>query len=214
MKLFRPESGFIQVMSRVADMMAVNVAFLIACIPIFTIGSAKTALFDCAAKWAEKEDAGISTFIRSFKANFRSGILPGVLVLVMTVVLCVDFLLAFSEVGMLFIRVVTIVVMVLFFSYSEQLFLFLARFECKFSELLRNTLIMVLSNPLRSVLCAVMMELPLMVFLSAPALFVTLTMLWFLGYFSLAAWLSAKLMQKSQEMIISDHKKQTEESQT
>lgn len=215
MKIFHPESHFVLVLSRIADMMFVNVAFLIACIPVFTIGSAKAALFDCAAKWVDKDgDAGVMTFIRSFKANFRSGLLPGLLVFVITVLLCVDFLLSFSEVGMMFMRVVTIIVMVLFFSYSEQLFLFLSRFACKFSELLRNTLIMVLSNPIRSILCAVVMQLPLVTLLSAPELFIRLTMLWVLGYFSVAAFLSAKLMQKPMEMIISMHNQQIEESQT
>ena len=212
MKNLQLDSGNIVTLSHIADMIFVNAAFLAACIPIVTYGAAKAALYDCAVKWVRKEDAGLMTFFRSLKANLRSSLLPGLLIFLLTALLGLDVLISFSEEGRMHLRVITIVVMVLFFPYSEQIFLFLARFECRFLDLLRNTLIMCLTNPIRSMLSAAMMQLPLAVFLCGPELFLRLTMLWLLGYYSVAALLSAKMMKKSQEMIISEHTNQIEEN--
>lgn len=212
MQRFPYDSALIQVMSRIADMMFVNMVFLVACIPIITFGPAKAALYDCAVKWANKEDAGITTFFRAFKLNFRSGILPGILLLAMTLLLCFDFLMSFADVGLVALRVIAVVAMVIFFPFCEQVFIFLARFECGFKALMRNALIMVLTNPIRNILCAVLMQLPLVIFMCAPELFIQLTMLWLLGYFSLAAFLSARLLKKPQEAIISIHENQVKEN--
>lgn len=212
MKIFSPDSGFIQALSRIADMMFVNVVFLIACIPVFTFGPAKTALYDCAVKWVNKEDAGIVDFFRAFKANFRSGILPGILMFIVTLLLYFDFMLSFAADELRILRVVAIILMVVFFPYCEQVFIFLARFECGFKDLMRNALIMFLTNPIRNVLCAVLMYVPLVIFMCAPEVFIKFTMLWLLGYFSLAALLSARLLKKPQEAIISIHENQVKEN--
>lgn len=212
MKVLSLDSRFIRMLNRVADMMFVNVIFLIACIPVFTFGAAKTALYDCAVKWAIKEDAGVSDFIRAFKANFRSAFLPGILVFLATALLCFDFLLSYSSDALVPLRVVAILLMFVVFPYSEQVFIFLSRFECGFKDLLRNTLIMVLTNPIRNILCAVCMQAPLVIFMSAPVFFLKFTMLWALGYFSVAAFISALLLKKPQEAIISIHQQQPKEN--
>lgn len=212
MKIFSPDSRFIQVLTRIADIMFVNVVFLITCLPVFTYGPAKTALYDCAVKWASKDDAGITDYLRAFKANFRVGILPGILTLFITLFLCFDFLLSFADATLQPLRYVAIALMVVCLPYCEQIFLFQARFECGLKDLLRNGLIMTLSNPLRSLACAVLVYLPLVVFMCFPQVFVQLTFAWLLGYFTMAAYFAALLLKKPQEAIISIHEQQKQDN--
>lgn len=182
--------------------MAVNAAFLIACIPVFTYGPAKNALYACTMKWARKEEAGWSEFFRELKSNFRSGILPGLLMLALTVIACADFLFAFSEYGNPFMRIVAVIVMIILFPFEEQALLFLSCFGCTFKELLYNTLILCLSHPLRVVIGAVFMLGPAVLWMSMPVVFLHLFPLWIFVYYSLAAWIYAMLMKKPYDRII------------
>lgn len=191
--------------------MAVNAAFLIACIPVFTYGPAKNALYACTMKWARKEEAGWSHFFRALKSNFRSGILPGLFLLVLTVIACADFLFAFSEYGNRFMRIVALIVMIVLFPFEEQALLFLSCFGCTFKELLYNTLILCLSHPLRVLIGAVFMLGPAVLWMSTPVSFMSLFPLWIFAYFSLAAWVYAMLMRKPYDRIIQTFR-ETEET--
>lgn len=182
--------------------MAVNAAFLIACIPVFTYGPAKNALYACTMKWARKEEAGWSDYFRELKSNFRSGILPGLFMLVLTVIACADFLFAFSEYGNLFMRIVAVIVIIMLFPFEEQALLFQSCFGCTFTELLYNTLILCLSHPLRVLIGAVFMLGPVVLWMSAPIVFLSLFPLWIFVYFALAAWVYAMLMKKPYDQII------------
>lgn len=195
--------------------MAVNAAFLITCIPVFTYGPAKNALYACTMKWARKEDAGWSDFFRELKLNFRSGILPGLFMLVLTMIACADFLFAFSEYGNRFMQIVAVIVIVVLFPFEEQALLFQSCFGCTFRELLYNTLILCLSHPLRVLIGAVFMLGPVILWMCTPAVFMTLFPLWIFVYFSLAAWVYAMLMKKPYDQIIRTFRgtEETEESE-
>ena len=202
MKKLGLDSGIIRFLNRVADIMAVNAAFLIACIPVFTYGPAKNALYACTMKWASKEEAGWSDYVRALKSNFRSGILPGLFMLALTVIACADFLFAFSEYGNRFMRIVAVIVMVVLFPFEEQALLFLSRFGCTFRELLYNTLILCLTHPLRVLIGAALMLGPAVLWMSIPGAFLSLFPLWIFVYFSLAAWVYAMLMKKPYDQIV------------
>lgn len=202
MKKLGLDSGIIRFLNRVADIMAVNAAFLITCIPVFTYGPAKDALYACAMKWARKEEAGWSEYFRELKLNFRSGILPGLFMLLLTVIACADFLFAFSEYGNRFMRIIAVIVIIVLFPFEEQALLFMSCFGCTFRELLYNTLILCLSHPLRVLIGAVFMLGPVVLWMSDPVVFMSLFPLWIFVYFSLAAWVYAMLMRKPYDRII------------
>ena len=202
MKKIGLDSGIIRFLNRVADIMAVNAAFLITCIPVFTYGPAKNALYACTMKWARKEEAGWSDYFRAFKLNFRSGVLPGLFMLVLTVIACADFLFAFSEYGNRFMRIIAVIVLIVLFPFEEQALLFLSCFGCTFKELLYNTLILCLSHPLRVLTGAVFMLGPVVLWMIDPVVFMSLFPLWVFVYFSLAAWVYSVLMRKPYDQII------------
>ena len=62
-RLFNMDNKFFTVMGRVADLIMLNVVFLICCLPIVTIGASLTALHYVTLKMARNEESYI---IRSF----------------------------------------------------------------------------------------------------------------------------------------------------
>ena len=210
MKRLHYSSGIISFLNRAADIMALNVAFLVACLPIFTYGPARTALYACTIKWTQHEDAGLTTFIKEFKRNFRCSLLPGLLMLVLTAILYADLTVVFMGEAKKWTMITTIIVALLFFPYREQMFLFAARFECGFMALLRNTLIMNITNFFGGILSALLMAIPMLILIFTPASFIQLTLVWLFGYYALAAWVCAILSRKTHNLVIAEHAPQSE----
>ena len=55
-KLFDLENPVMRGLSRLADMMILNLLTLLLCLPVFTAGSALTAMYYVELKWARKEE--------------------------------------------------------------------------------------------------------------------------------------------------------------
>ena len=71
MKLFRLDGGLYQGLTRLADVIILNFIFLIACLPIFTIGASFTALYSVTLKLIEQEETYVlRDFWKSFRSNF------------------------------------------------------------------------------------------------------------------------------------------------
>ena len=69
---FSPDSKFMQTMSRLADLVVLNLLFLVSCVPLFTIGAASTAMYTvCFQLGTEKESGIFRTYFRSFRENFK-----------------------------------------------------------------------------------------------------------------------------------------------
>lgn len=71
---FNYEGPIFSGLSRFADLLWLNIVFIICCIPIFTIGAATTALYYVTLKMAKDEDGYLTkSFFKSFIQNFKQG---------------------------------------------------------------------------------------------------------------------------------------------
>lgn len=71
MKLFRLDGGLYQGLTRLADVIIINFIFLIACLPVFTMGASFTALYSVTLKLIGQEETYvIRDFLKSFRTNF------------------------------------------------------------------------------------------------------------------------------------------------
>ncbi len=85
------ENPFFRFMGRVADLMILNVIFLVCCIPVVTIGPAITALYYTTLKMVRNEESYIvKGFFHSFKQNLRQGIIINLILLAIGVLLFLD----------------------------------------------------------------------------------------------------------------------------
>lgn len=74
-QLFNENSPVVIFLNRLFDLLILNWIFLLACLPIITIGPALTALYTVTLKLANHESPYISrTFFNSFRKNFKESI--------------------------------------------------------------------------------------------------------------------------------------------
>lgn len=91
-RFFNMDSGIFQFLSRLADLMILNVIFLITCIPIVTIGAAWTSLYYMTLKMVRNEESYIVRgYFKAFKENFRQSTIMWLIVLVFGFILYMDF---------------------------------------------------------------------------------------------------------------------------
>lgn len=90
-RFFNMDNKFFAVMGRVADLIILNVIFLICCLPIVTIGASLTALHYVTLKMARNEESYIvKSFFRSFKQNFKQATIINIIMLLIGAVLYLD----------------------------------------------------------------------------------------------------------------------------
>ncbi len=71
--MFDINGKFMAVLEEAANLVVLNILFLLCCIPVITIGASKTALYDMAKRMAAKREGYlIRGFFRSFARNFKA----------------------------------------------------------------------------------------------------------------------------------------------
>lgn len=74
MKIFNLDSPFMQFLSKMTDLLLLNLVAGICCVPIVTIGASLTALNYVTLKMVRNEDCYIfKSYFKSFKENFKPG---------------------------------------------------------------------------------------------------------------------------------------------
>lgn len=186
-------SRFFTIWSNISDGIFVNVVFVFTCIPLFTYGAAKTALYETAVKWENEGDAGVKDYWKSFKANFKSAIIPGIIMLAAGFIVFLDYQIIRAMPDLM---IVAAIIMVLYYMYKEQLFLLNARILYPTRQLFQNAVRMMFSHPLMSFVGAAFCFVPVILLAVSPVWFLRLTPLWIMGWFSLGAWLTVKIGNK------------------
>ena len=173
MSIFSYESKFSQTLMFLADLSILNMVFVLCCLPIFTIGAAQAALYSGirTLQDPENDESPVKAFFKAFRTGFGS------ISIAWIVFFALEFLMAsiiygsFTATGFpLWSAIAAMVVLMLL---HAQVPLFHARFSCSAGQLIRNSFLLVLAHPLRSVLVAVLIWLPMIVFLWDIPLFAT-----------------------------------------
>lgn len=72
---FNTNSPFFQFMRTLVSFTGFNLVFLLTCIPIFTIGTALTAMYATTLKYIDNEDISLTrVYLRNFKSNFKASV--------------------------------------------------------------------------------------------------------------------------------------------
>lgn len=149
-KLFRMDSPLMRFLTKIADLMVLNILFCVTSIPLITIGASWTALYSVTLKMVRDEEDSVSrSYFRSFRQNFRQATLLwlGVLVVLALLVLDIRVLNGMAEgtaPGLL--RVGVEILALLGIMVLQYLFPSLARFEASLADTLKNACMMVLAH--------------------------------------------------------------------
>ena len=148
-KFFDPNNPVTVLLSRIFDLILLNVCFVLTCIPIFTIGPAMAALYAVALKMADGEFGYTKDiFFTSFFRNFRQGVQLWLLLFFAGLFLSADIYVVFFVLPPKYILLQIPVLILLFVDVSAIIYVFpmLARYEQTNLQLLKNSLLISLGN--------------------------------------------------------------------
>lgn len=197
--LFDLESPIMKFLSRLADIMMLNVVFLLTCLPIFTIGAAVTALYDVVFRMdTEREGKLFSTYFRSFRTNFKPATAIWLVLLLFGVATVVNMA-RLSEIGGVFgymlvaATMLVLVVLVLIFSYAFPL---LSQFDNSAKGTVKNALLLSVGFLPRSLVILVINCFPWALMIVNLYTFAQMSLLWLFLYFSAAAYFNSRVLNK------------------
>lgn len=198
MSLFSLDSKFMQALSRIADLILLNLVFLVTCIPIFTIGAASTALYSVAFRLGtEREEGVFRCYFRAFRSNFKQGTIV-FLVLLLPCLLLIFSVFFYSTLDgvahfLTYLCVALLVVLTLIYGYVFPL---LSQFSNSVKQTLKNALLLSIGYLPRSLVIAVLNVLPWALLYYGTLFFFQMGILWILLYFSTAAYINARILRK------------------
>lgn len=154
-RFFNLDSPLMQFLSKMADLMILNVITLLLCIPIITAGDAVCALYYMTIKMVKGEECYIIRgYFKSFKDNFRQATILWIISILLGLILAGDFLIlrntsfSFGDVMMVLIMVVAII----YLFTMIYLFPVLSRFENSVKNTIKNSFLMSVLNLPKTIL--------------------------------------------------------------
>ena len=149
-KLFRMDSPLMRFLTKIADLMVLNILFCVTSIPLITIGASWTALYSVTLKMVRDEEGSVSrSYFRSFRQNFRQatllwrGVLGGLALLGLDIRV-LNGMAGGTAPGLL--RVGVEILALLGIMVLQYLFPSLARFEASLADTLKNACMMALAH--------------------------------------------------------------------
>lgn len=198
-RIFNMDNGFFRVMGRVADLMILNILFLLCCIPIITIGPAITALYYVTLKMVRNEEAYIiRSFFKSFKENFKQALIIWIFVIIAVVMLFFDFRII-SMANDTVLNVLRYVLFALCFIFAMTLsyvFPVLSKFYNSIPATLKNSLLMSIRHLPRTILILFLNIAPVVITLWFPTAMFYGTPLWLILGFAVIAFANSYLFVK------------------
>ena len=92
MNILKPDSPVMDFISTIADLIILNLLFIICSIPIVTFGAAYSAKYYVAMKKVRGEDSGtIKPFFKAFKRNFKQSTLVWIIMLITISIIGLDW---------------------------------------------------------------------------------------------------------------------------
>lgn len=170
MGIFNPDSKFSQIMSRVFDLMIMNLIFIFTSIPIFTIGVNYTALYYVTLKMVKNEESYVfKSYWKSWRQNFKQATGIWLIFLFIGVFLVMDIFLVNQMTGpSTYLRYVFFVILFIWGMVLTYVFPVLSRFDNTVKQTIKNSLLMSIRHLPWTIVMLVINLLPLILLIFAP----------------------------------------------
>lgn len=198
------ESPLMNLLSQLADLILLNVLWLLCCVPIITAGAATAARDTVLLRMIRKnEDAIFRPFFSAFRHNFWTASKLYLIVFLISCLIACDLVFLLSYHSSVVIKVLVCIPVAIFALSYGYVFPLFAQFENTTLATLKNALILSLSDLSVSILVAGLTFLPLLVFFSSGELFLRTAIFWLFVGFTLTAYLRMLLLRKKFDAAIS-----------
>ena len=217
--VFSMEGPVFEALSKLADIMILNVLFVICCIPVVTIGASLTAMSYVTLKMKDGSEGYIwKSFFKAFKENFRQSTVIWLILLVVAAVLGVDlmFLRQLSANGggssWMIMQYLVVAGALIWFVVLLYVFPLQARFYNTIWNTLRNSLLMAAANaPKTLLMLAAVAGAVLLTFWNGNT-FVWGIFVWLVAGFAALSLLNSTLQIKLFRQIAGPQESEKEES--
>ncbi|MCR5419947.1 MAG: YesL family protein [Lachnospiraceae bacterium] len=144
-KWFNLDSPFVQFMNKVADLMWLNILFVLCCIPLITIGNSITSMYYVTLKMVKNEESYITkSFFKSFKQNFVQAVIIWLIFIIAGGVIFVDYRIISGQMGINLVsgtlKSVMQVLFIALFIFYVFTFTFVFPLLSKFDNTIKNTI--------------------------------------------------------------------------
>ena len=212
-KLFSPDSPAIKFLWKMADLIALNLIWIICCIPVVTIGPSTAAMYCVARDIAKGEWPGIlKTFFKAFKENFKQSLLVFLILLIPIGLIAVYLFFAASgaldhSAWMKMLCYLGALIIGFIWTYAFPL---LSYFDNTLGNTLKNAVLLPLANPFLAVLCTALNLLPVILLLVSVNVFASAGFFWLVVGGSLTAVINSKLLGTLFFQFVPEESKTTE----
>ncbi len=208
MKLFDPDSPIMSFLARVADLVILNVLWLLCCLPVVTAGASTTAMYHVVRHLQEESISSVTRdFFRSFKSDFRQATPVYLLLLIPTAAVVMNaWILSAqsSDVVPVYVRAIWMVSALMLTFVVSFVYPVMAYFDDTVWKTLRTAAVLAVAKLPRTVLISAINLLPIiMLFVSLP-FFLRSSIFWLLIGCSLTAYLNMLILRPVFKKIIDE----------
>jgi len=197
---FNYDNGVWRALGKFADLVMMNIFFIVFSLPIVTIGASKTALYAVTRKMAKNEEGYITKeFISKFKENFKYSTYTWLCYLGITFISILDlYACSLMEPGFYVtfcrtIMIATLVVINMIFIYAINM---INIFENSFKNMIKNSLILSVGHFPYTVLILIVELTPVIAILFLTQFLPLIIMLMLLVWFALIGFINAFLFER------------------
>lgn len=200
-RIFDIDGPFMSGLTKIADVILLNLLFLLCSLPVFTLGAAYTAMYYVTLKMVKDEDCyTIKSFFKSFKQNFKQATAIWLILLIIGTILYYDIkIISGNVVGVVPLpETVTKVLFILMMSVSliytftsVYVFPVLSRFDNSVKNTLKNALLMSIRHFPSTIVIILVTFLPLIFMYLVPRALILIFVI-----FGLSAYINSYLFVK------------------
>ncbi|MFC2476647.1 MAG: YesL family protein [Catonella sp.] len=158
--LFNMDNAFFRFMGKLFDVVALNLVFIIVCIPIVTIGPAVSALYYASVKSIRRDRSyPIKEFFKAFKRDFKQSFIVGLILVLAAVIIYVDirFVVDYIKNDFTAMRYVYLVIGLVISFISVYIFPLISRFSLKISGLFRLSFYLAIRHLLTTIVSIILL---------------------------------------------------------
>lgn len=198
-RLFNMDNPIFVALGRLADLMILNLIFIVTCIPVVTIGASCTAMSYVTLKFVKHEENYIvKSYFKSFKENFKQATIIWLICLAIIIVVGSDFLILSSMGGLGgWMKIALAAVSIFMFMTYVYIFPVLSRFVNTIVGTIKNSFIMAVVHffPTTILLVVIDVACVAVTFLNTYTI-VWGTLFWIMFGFSTVSYLNSKFLVK------------------
>ncbi len=214
MNIFNLDSPVMHTLSKMFDLVLLNILTVLCSLPVITIGAATTALYTAIDASQKEEGSLFKVYFAAFRVNFKQATVLWLMLLVLGAITGYSLLVSIVEeqveFGMLIAAAVGFTLWMMFTTWTFPL---QAKFENTVLRTLRNAVLLSVGYLPRSLVMAVLIMLPWLLMVLAPGLFLQIMPVWMLAWFALAAWINWKLLKKPFRDLTGEEDEPAEEAE-